>query len=116
MRLGRFIGKDSLLYEGKADMSQEIVKVTSKGQLTIPVSIRGEAGLKKGSYIYMKSLGRLVIMKKVDDLGLDEISSILQEVAQGKGLTKALLAKDVERVRSELWKEKYGKGKSPSGH
>lgn len=72
--------------------------------------------MKKGSYIYMKSLGRLVIMKKVDDLSLDEISSILQEVAQEKGLTKALLAKDVERVRSELWKEKYGKGESPSGH
>jgi AbrB family looped-hinge helix DNA binding protein len=97
-------------------MSQEIVKVTSKGQLTIPASIRGETGLKRGSYIYMKSLGKLIIMKKVDDLSLDEISSILQEVAQEKGLTKALLAKDVERVRSELWKEKYGKGKSPSRH
>lgn len=97
-------------------MSQEIVKVTSKGQLTIPASIRGEVGLNRGSYIYMKSLGRLVVMKKVDDLSLDEISSILQEVAREKGVTKALLAKDVERVRSELWKEKYGKGKSPPGH
>lgn len=97
-------------------MSQEIVKVTSKGQLTIPANIRGEVGLKRGSYIYMKSLGKLVIMKKVDDLSLDEISSILQEIAQEKGLTKTLLAKDVKRVRSELWKEKYGKGESPPRH
>jgi len=97
-------------------MSQEIVKVTSKGQLTIPVAIRTEVGLKRGSYIYMKALGKLVIMKKVDDLSLDEISGILQEFAKEKDLTKTLLAKDVERVRSELWKEKYGKASGPSGH
>ena len=91
-------------------MSQEIVKVTSKGQLTIPAGIRAEVGMNKGSYIYMKSLGRLVIMKKVEDLSLDEISSVLEEIAKEKGVTRALLAKDLERVRSELWKEKYGKG------
>ncbi|MGI0078352.1 MAG: AbrB/MazE/SpoVT family DNA-binding domain-containing protein [Nitrososphaerales archaeon] len=33
-------------------MSQEIVKVTSKGQVIIPASLREKAGLKKGSYIY----------------------------------------------------------------
>jgi len=97
-------------------MSQEIVKVTSKGQLTIPVAIRSQVGLKRGSYVYMKALGKLVIMKKVDELSLDEISGILQEFAEEKGLTKTLLAKDVERVRSELWKEEYGKGQGTSGH
>jgi len=97
-------------------MSQEIVKVTSKGQLTIPAIIRREAGMKRGSYLYMKSLGKLVIMKRVDNLSLDEISSILEEVSQEKGLTKGLLAEDVERVRSELWKEKYAKSKGPPRH
>lgn len=97
-------------------MSDEIVKVTSKGQLTIPAKIRGESGLKEGSYIYIKSLGNVVIMKKVDDLTLGEISSILEEVAREKGLTKSLLEKDLERVRRELWKEKYGRAKSPLRH
>ncbi len=97
-------------------MSEEIVKITSKGQLTVPASIRKEVGLKRGSYIYMKPLGKLVVMRRVDNLSLNEISSILQEVARERGVTKALLAKDVERVRTELWKERYGKGKSPSGH
>lgn len=95
-------------------MSQEIVKITSKGQLTVPASIRKEVGLRRGSYIYMKPLGKLVVMKRVDDLSLDEISSILQEVARERGVTKVLLAKDIERVRSELWKERYGKGKGSS--
>lgn len=115
MLLDRFIGKDFLL-DMKGHMGEEIVKVTSKGQLTVPASIRKEIGLKRGSYIYMKPLGKLVVMRRVDDFSLDEISGILQEVARERGLTKALLARDVERVRTELWKERYGKGKNPSGH
>ncbi len=84
--------------------------------MTIPASLREKAGLKKGSYIYMKSLGNLVLMKKVNELGLDEISNILKKAARETGLTKALLSKDVERVRGELWKEKYAKAKGPSRH
>lgn len=90
-------------------MSQEIVKLTSKGQLTIPQSIRTKAGLKKGSHIYMKSLGDLVIMKKVEDLTLDEISTIFQQLAKEKGITKQLLAKEIKKIRSELWRSGYGK-------
>jgi antitoxin PrlF len=99
-------------------MSQEeIVKVTSKGQVTIPVGLREKAGLKKGSYIYMKSLGDVVLMKKVGELGLEEISNILNRVAREKGLTKAFLAKDVERIRERQWKETYAKkARSSSRH
>jgi AbrB family looped-hinge helix DNA binding protein len=97
-------------------MSQEIVKVTSKGQVTIPASLRGKAGLKKGSYIYMKSFGNLVLMKKVDDLALDEISGILDKAAREKGLTKVILHRDIERVRRELWKERYAKSKGAPRH
>ena len=64
-------------------MSQEeIVKVTSKGQVTIPVGLREKAGLKKGSY--MKSLGDVVLMKKVGELGLEDISDILNRAAREK--------------------------------
>ncbi len=97
-------------------MSQEIVKVTSKGQLTIPASIRGDSGLDEGSYIYMKSLGGIVIMKKVNDLTIDETTSILERLAREKGLTKSILMREVERVRRATWKEMHGKAKSPSGH
>ncbi len=90
-------------------MSQEIVKLTSKGQLTIPQSIRSKAGLKKGSYIYMKSLGDLVIMKKVNDLTLDETSKILEALAKEKGITRQLLTKEIKQVRKELWRTSYGR-------
>src|ERR1017187_4015484 len=86
-------------------MAEEIVKVTSKGQLTIPARIRGELGMDEGSHIYMKSLGNMVIMKKVDDLTLDEISALLEAIASEKGMTRALLSKEVGRIRTETWKD-----------
>jgi AbrB family looped-hinge helix DNA binding protein len=90
-------------------LSEKIIKVTSKGQLTIPSTIRREAGIGKGSYVYIKPVGELVIMKKVERLGVKEISALLGEVAKEKGLTKAVLSRDVERVRERLWKERYEK-------
>ena len=92
-------------------MSQEIVKVTSKGQLTIPAKIRAESNLRQGSQIYMKSVGDFVIMKKVDDLSLDEISRVLQEVAKDRGLSKLILEK-TGATRKKLWKKRYGQAKS----
>ncbi len=90
-------------------MSQEIVKLTSKGQLTVPHSIRAEAGLSKGTYIYMKSIGDLVIMKKVGDLTVDEISTIFEQLSREKGITRQLLDKEIKQVRRELWRTQYGK-------
>jgi len=97
-------------------MAEEIVKVTSKGQLTIPAKIRGEAGMDEGSHIYIKSLGSMVVMKKVDDLTLDEISSLLEMVAKEKGMTRALLSKEVNRVRTETWKDSLARAKSVRRH
>jgi AbrB family looped-hinge helix DNA binding protein len=99
-------------------LSQEIVKVTSKGQLTIPARIRSESHMSKGSHIYMRSIGDFVIMKKVDNFKLDDISRILEQVAKDKGLTKSLLSQDIDKVREELWKEQHAKktSKGTPGH
>ena len=97
-------------------MSDEIVKVTSKGQLTIPAKIRGETGMDEGSHVYIKSLGDMVIMKKVDDLTLDEISGLLEAVAREKGVTRALLSKEVDRIRTETWKETFARPKGANRH
>jgi len=97
-------------------MVDEIVKVTSKGQLTIPARIRGESGIDEGSHIYMKSLGNMVIMKKVDDLTLDEISALLEAIASEKGMTRALLSKEVDRIRTETWKERLATPKGARRH
>lgn len=87
-------------------VSREIVKVTSKGQLTLPAEMRRSLNLDKDSYLYVERLGNLIVMKKVGELTLDEISAILQRAADEKGLTKRDLEREVERVRSERWRSR----------
>jgi AbrB family looped-hinge helix DNA binding protein len=87
----------------------EVVKITSKGQLTLPVEIRRDLSLGKDSYLYVTRLGRLIVMKKVDELSLDDISATLQTLAKKRGMTRDLLMRDVERAREKLREEKHGK-------
>jgi len=87
----------------------EVVKITSKGQLTLPVEIRRDLSLGKDNYLYVTKVGGLIVMKKVDELSLDEISTILQSLAKERGITRSLLMKEVERARAKLLEEKYEK-------
>lgn len=87
----------------------EVVKITSKGQFTLPIEIRRDLSLRKDSYLYVTRLGRLIVMKKVDELSLDDISAILQTLAKKRGITRNLLMREVERAREERHEEKHGK-------
>jgi bifunctional DNA-binding transcriptional regulator/antitoxin component of YhaV-PrlF toxin-antitoxin module len=87
----------------------EVVKITSKGQFTLPVEIRRHLAPGKASYVYVTRLGRLIVMKKVDELSLDDISTILQSLAKKNGLTRRLLVREVEKAREKLREEKHGR-------
>ena len=84
----------------------EIIKVTSKGQITIPAKIRSALSLDRDSHLYVAKAGKLLVMKKVDELSLDEISSLLQAVACERGVTKEILMEDAERIRAQLMEER----------
>lgn len=108
--LVKYICKESLLLSWVFKMAVKgVVKVTSKGQLTLPVEIRDELALSKDSYLYVARLGNLIVMKKVDELSLDEISTILQDLAEKKGITRELLMREVERARGKLLEERHVK-------
>jgi len=87
----------------------EVVKITSKGQLTLPVEIRRDLSLGKDSYLYVTRLGRLIVMKKVDELSLDDISATPQTLAKKRGITRDLLMRDIEKAREKLREEKHGR-------
>lgn len=93
-------------------VASEVVKMTSKGQFTLPVEMRRDLSLGRDSYLYVTKVGRLIVMKKVDELSLDEISSILESQAKERGITRSLLIKEVERARAKLLEEKYAKTKA----
>ena len=84
----------------------EIIKVTSKGQITIPAKIRRALSLDRDSYLYVTRAEGLLVMRKVDDLSLDEISAVLGVVAEERGVTRELLFEEAESARERLMEER----------
>lgn len=84
----------------------EVVKVSSKGQVTIPGRFRKELGLDRDSHLYVARVGGLLIMRRVDGLSLEEVSSVLSKMAEDRGITKELLLEEAERAREELMEER----------
>ncbi len=94
----------------------EVVKITSKGQFTLPVEIRRDLSLGKDSYVYVTRVGRMIVMKKVDELSLDDISVILEGLAKKRGITRELLMKDIERAREKMLEDKHSKTQAHRSH
>ena len=93
-----------------------MVKITSKGQFTLPVEIRRDLSLGKGSHVYVTKVGHLIVIKKVDELSLDDISAILEPLARRSGVTRRMLMKDIERARENMLGAKHGKVKVQRPH
>ena len=80
----------------------EVIKVTSKGQITIPIEIRKKLRLEKESYIIVDMIGDYIIMKKVG-LKLKEISDTISESAKKRGITKKDIEKAIRDIQPEVW-------------
>ena len=80
----------------------EVIKVTSKGQITIPVEIRKKLQIEKESYIVVDMIGDYIIMKKVG-LKLKEISAAINKSAKDKRITKKDIEKVILESKSEVW-------------
>lgn len=88
-----------------------LVTVTRKGQVTIPEDVRRRLDIKEGSKLLVENVDEeLVIMKKIEMMkSLEELQKYCQRLAKEKGLTMDEISKEVKKVRSEIWKEKYEK-------
>jgi bifunctional DNA-binding transcriptional regulator/antitoxin component of YhaV-PrlF toxin-antitoxin module len=96
--------------EEKLTIAPQIVKMTSKGQLTLPVEFRRVLKLEKGSYLLMSRLGgKYLLIQKIETSPLDMITEIFGKDVKKKGLTKKDLEKTIEEVREQMWKEGYEK-------
>ena len=80
----------------------EIIKVTSKGQVTLPAGIRKKLHISKDTYIAVDIIGDYIIMKKVG-LKLKELSDIIQKSVKEKGVTKKEIEKAILESRKEVW-------------
>lgn len=60
----------------------EITKISSRGQVVIPLKIRNELGIQEGSVLAIEKMNDLVVIKKLD---LErQIRNSLEDVKSGK--------------------------------
>lgn len=80
----------------------EVVKVTSKGQITLPAKIRNVLSIDKDSYLIVEQIGDYVVMKRAE-MRLREIQKIMRRAANDKKVTKQDLLNALKKARSEKW-------------
>lgn len=84
----------------------EIIKISSKGQVTIPSKFRKELSLDRDSYIYVTRAGNMLVLKKVEKTSLEEISKVLGSIAESDGLTREILYEEAKKARKAFLEER----------
>lgn len=63
-------------------METKIVKVTDKGQISIPVGIRESAGIEKGDELLMIKSGRVILIEKIKKSDFGDLLKHSEKVAE----------------------------------
>lgn len=85
-------------------MEVELTRISEKGQIVIPSSLRKEMGIKKSDRFLVFGEDNTVILKKIEKSAIkktfDEIAKPLQRAAKQAGLQKKDLEKAIRDVRN----------------
>lgn len=86
----------------------ELAKISSKGQITIPIAIRKKLNLKEGDKVLFLEENNKVIVKNASYEALKEFQNTMVGEAKKQGIySEEDVNKIVKKVRRELWEEKY---------
>jgi len=83
----------------------DFVKLSSKGQFTLPISMRRSLGLKRGNRLALERVGDFVLMRKVE-LDFEEKLELLQQHAQERGVDREEIFATLRDVRREIQSER----------
>ncbi|MFH1916666.1 MAG: AbrB/MazE/SpoVT family DNA-binding domain-containing protein [Nanoarchaeota archaeon] len=85
-------------------MQVELTRISEKGQVVIPSSLRKEMGIKKSDQFIIFGEGGTVILKKIEipafKKTFDEVAKPLRDAAKKAGLTRADVKKAIRDVRN----------------
>lgn len=94
------------MFSVKGDVFVELAKITSKGQITIPVSIRKLLGVKDGDKVLFLQEGNRVVMMNASVNALLEAQKDFQGEAEKLGLQNE---QDVVNLVKEIRAERGDK-------
>ena len=86
----------------------DISRVTSKGQITIPIEIRKKLNLKTGDKVVFIEDGDKIIFANSSMIALREFQEAMKGEAEKAGLySEEDVNKLVKEIRKEIWEKKY---------
>ncbi len=62
----------------------EIVKLSSKGQIVIPLKLRNHLGINEGSIVGIQQVNDVLVIKKIDTDLVNQFEKSLSDLKQGK--------------------------------
>ncbi|WP_059105044.1 AbrB/MazE/SpoVT family DNA-binding domain-containing protein [Shouchella shacheensis] len=84
----------------------EVSRISSKGQVTIPKTIRQKLKLDEGDRVaFIEDNGRIVITK-ASIVALRELQKEMDQEAENQGITEEDLQAELEKVKEEMWNER----------
>jgi len=86
----------------------ELAKISSKGQVTIPIEIRKKLKLKEGDKVLFLEDEEKIILKNSSLVALKEIQERMKDERGKEGLySEEDVKKVVKDIRKDIWEKKY---------
>jgi AbrB family looped-hinge helix DNA binding protein len=86
----------------------ELAKVTTSGQITIPIQIRRKLGIKEGDKVIFLEEGDKVVLMNSSQIALKKLQSAMAGEAEKSGIGNEEAVVDLcKNVRSELYNKRY---------
>ncbi len=79
---------------------EDIIKVSSKGQIVIPREIRRKLGVKGGEKLLVLTCGGDIVLRKTHEMSMDDIARKIGKTVREEGIdVDKLVAEAVEWAR-----------------
>ena len=86
-----------------------VVRLSSKGQFTVPAAIRNKVGIRKGDFLKAYTIGgKLILLEKVSPSPFEEIVERFSRMAANRALTEEQLVRLIREARIEVTRQVYG--------
>jgi AbrB family looped-hinge helix DNA binding protein len=76
----------------------DVIKVTSKGQVTLPAAVRRSLGISDQSYLVAERVGDFIVLRKLEER-LDELTDLFEREARAEGISRATLLRALRATR-----------------
>lgn len=88
----------------------ELAKITTRGQITIPIEIRKKLGVKDGDKVIFVEEGGRIIMENAAMVALKNAQMAFEGEAERLGIsTEQAVVNLVKEVRREIWEENHAR-------